>query len=121
MADAKSRTVPITSVPAQWQVMDIGPKTIKNFEAKLLHCKTIIWNGTVGVYEFPKFRKGTSTIARVLANLKATTIIGGGSTAEAVEELGLTHKMTHVSTGGGASLKLLEGKPLPGVDALLDK
>jgi len=119
--EAKSRTVPITNVPKHWQVMDIGPKTIDTFEAKLLHCKTVIWNGTVGVFEFPKFRKGTSAIARMLAGLEATTIIGGGSTAEAVESLGLAHKLTHVSTGGGASLKLLEGKSLPGVDALLNK
>lgn len=120
-ADAKSRTVSINDVPQTWYVMDIGPKTIKQFEAKLSHCKTIIWNGPVGVFEFPKFQKGTAAIARMLAGLDATTIIGGGSTAEAVEGMGLAHKMTHVSTGGGASLKLMEGKSLPGVEALLDK
>ena len=118
---AKSRTVPITDVPSGWYVMDIGPKTIDLFEAKLRRCKTIIWNGPVGVFEFTKFRKGTSAIAKLLAGLDATVIIGGGSTAEAVEEMGLVHKITHVSTGGGASLRLLEGKPLPGVAALLDK
>lgn len=120
-AQAKSRTVPITKVPSKWQVMDIGPRTIETFEAKLLHCKTVIWNGTAGVFEFPKFQKGTRAIARLLASLDAVTIIGGGSTAEAVEGMGLAHKMTHVSTGGGASLKLLEGKSLPGIAALLDK
>ncbi len=120
-AKAKSKTVSINNVPSGWYVMDIGPKTIELFEAKLRRCKTIIWNGPVGVFEFPKFREGTSAIAKMLAGLDATTIIGGGSTAEAVEELGLVHKVTHVSTGGGASLRLLEGKPLPGVAALLDK
>jgi phosphoglycerate kinase len=118
---AKSRTVSITDVPSGWYVMDIGPKTIELFEAKLHKCKTVIWNGPVGVFEFSKFRKGTNAIATALASLEATTIIGGGSTAEAVEEMGLVQKMTHVSTGGGASLKFLEGKPLPGVAALLDK
>jgi phosphoglycerate kinase len=118
---AKSRTVSITDVPSGWYVMDIGPKTIELFEAKLRKCKTVIWNGPVGVFEFSKFRKGTNAIATVLASLDATTIIGGGSTAEAVEEMGLVHKMSHVSTGGGASLRFLEGKPLPGVAALLDK
>lgn len=120
-AKAKSKTVSINNVPSGWYVMDIGPKTIELFEAKLRKCKTIIWNGPVGVFEFPKFREGTSAIAKMLAGLDATTIIGGGSTAEAVEELGLVHKVTHVSTGGGASLRLLEGKLLPGVAALLDK
>ena len=94
---------------------------IELFGAKLGHSKTIIWNGPVGVFEFSKFQKGTHAIAKVLAGLKATTVIGGGSTAEAIEGMGLSHKMTHVSTGGGASLKLLEGKSLPGIDALLDK
>lgn len=120
-AEARSRTVPITEVPSGWYVMDIGPRTVDLFEAKLRKCKTIIWNGPVGVFEFPKFRKGTSAIATLLAGLDATTIIGGGSTAEAVEEMGLVDRMSHVSTGGGASLKFLEGKPLPGVAVLLDK
>ena len=118
---AKFKTVPITNIPAGWYVMDIGPKTIELFEAKLRKCKTIIWTGPVGVFEFPEFRKGTSAIAKVLASLDATTVIGGGSTAEAIEEMGLVHKMTHVSTGGGASLRFLEGKPLPGIAALQDK
>lgn len=118
---AKFKTVSITNIPAGWYVMDIGPKTIELFEAKLRKCKTIIWNGPVGVFEFPEFRKGTSAIAKVLASLDATTVIGGGSTAEAIEGMGLVHKMTHVSTGGGASLRFLEGKPLPGIAALQDK
>jgi len=119
--NARFRTVPVDNVPASWYVMDIGPHTIELFEAKLRKCKTIIWNGPVGVFEFPKFSKGTQAIANLLAGLDATTIIGGGSTAEAVEEMGLTDKMTHVSTGGGASLKFLEGKTLPGVAVLQDK
>ncbi len=120
-AQANSKVVPISNVPAGWYVMDIGPRTIELFEAKLRKCKTVIWNGPVGVFEFPQFRKGTQAVAIALASLHATTIIGGGSTAEAVQELGLVHKMTHVSTGGGASLMFLEGKPLPAIAALLDK
>jgi len=118
---SRSRTVLITEVPSGWYVMDIGPQTIELFEAKLRKSKTVIWNGPVGVFEFPKFEKGTEAIANALASLDATTIIGGGSTAEAVERLGLVDKMTHVSTGGGASLKFLEGKTLPGVAVLMDK
>jgi len=120
-ADARSKVVSIADVPSGWYVMDIGPRTIELFEAKLRKCKTIIWNGPVGVFEFPKFAKGTNAIANLLAGLDAITIIGGGSTAEAVQDLGLVDKMTHVSTGGGASLRILEGKALPGVTALLDK
>ncbi|TET38076.1 MAG: phosphoglycerate kinase, partial [Dehalococcoidia bacterium] len=120
-ANARTRTVSVTEVPSGWYVMDIGPRTVEHFEAKLRKSKTIIWNGPVGVFEFDKFRKGTSVIANLLAGLDATTIVGGGSTAEAVEEMGLVDRMTHVSTGGGASLKFLEGKTLPGVAVLLDK
>ena len=120
-SDARSRTVPIDNVPASWYVMDIGPRTIELFEAKLRKSKTIIWNGPVGVFEFPKFSKGTEAIANLLAGLDATTIIGGGSTAEAVVDMGLAGKITHVSTGGGASLKFMEGKSLPGVAVLQDK
>jgi phosphoglycerate kinase len=120
-ADAKSKTVAIDKVPGDWFIMDIGHKTIDLFEEELKKCKTIIWNGPMGVFEYPKFSRGTASIANTLAGAKATTIIGGGSTAEAVEEMGLTDKMTHVSTGGGASLEFLEGKTLPGVAALQDK
>jgi len=120
-SDARSKVVSITDVPSGWYVMDIGPRTIELFEAKLRKCKTIIWNGPVGVFEFPKFAKGTEALAHLLAGLDAITIIGGGSTAEAVQEMSLIDKMTHVSTGGGASLKILEGKTLPGVAVLLDK
>ena len=120
-ADAKSKTVAIDKVPGDWFIMDIGHKTIDLFEEELKKCKTIIWNGPMGVFEYPKFSRGTASIANTLAGAKATTIIGGGSTAEAVEEMGLVEKMTHVSTGGGASLEFLEGKTLPGVAALQDK
>ena len=120
-ADARSKVVAITDVPSGWYVMDIGPRTIELFEAKLRKCKTIIWNGPVGVFEFSKFAKGTNALAYLLAGLDATTIIGGGSTAEAVQEMNLVDNMTHVSTGGGASLRILEGKTLPGVAVLLDK
>lgn len=120
-SEAKSKVVSVTEIPPTWQIMDIGPKTIKIFEAKLRKAKTIMWNGSLGVFEFPRFRNGTTAIIELLAELDATTFIAGGSLAEAIEELGLTHKMTHVSTGGGATLRLFEGSPLPGVEALLDK
>ena len=120
-SSAKSKTVSIDKVPADWVIMDIGHKTIELFEAELEKCKTIIWNGPMGVFEYPKFSRGTASIAKLLARLKATTIIGGGSTAEVVEEMWLTEKMSHVSTGGGASLEFLEGRVLPGVAALTDK
>ena len=86
----------IDKIPADWIIMDIGHKTIEQFEAELEKCKTIIWNGPMGVFEFPKFSRGTTSIAKLLARLKATTIIGGGSTAEVVEEMWLTEKMSHV-------------------------
>lgn len=120
-AGAINRVVSVDKVPAGWYIMDIGPKTIDSFAAELRKSRTIIWNGPLGVFEFPEFRKGTESIASVLAGVKATTIIGGGSTAEAVQEMGLADKMTHVSTGGGASLTFLEGKPMPAIVALLDK
>lgn len=119
--DAKSKTVSITAVPAAWYLMDIGPQSVSLFEAKLRKSKTVVWNGPVGVFEFPRFANGTKAMANALAGLDATTVIGGGSTAEAVEELGLADKMTHVSTGGGASLRFLEGQPMPGVAVLQEK
>ncbi|MEA3253686.1 MAG: phosphoglycerate kinase, partial [Chloroflexota bacterium] len=91
------------------------------FSHELNKCHTIVWNGPMGIYEIPPFARGTRAIAKLLAHTNATTIIGGGSSAEIVQEMGLTDKMTHVSTGGGASLRLLEGIALPGVEALLDK
>jgi len=119
----KSKTVSIADVPKGWYVMDIGPRTIEVFVPKLRKSQTVIWNGPVGVSELPKFQKGTRAIATALASLGATvtTIVSGGSTAEAVREMGLVDKLTHVSIGGGASLRLLEGKALPGVASLMAK
>jgi phosphoglycerate kinase len=120
-AGANNRVVSVDKVPAGWYIMDIGPKTIEKFGTELRKSRTIIWNGPLGVFEFPEFRKGTEAIASVMGSVDAITIIGGGSTAEAVQEMGLADKMTHVSTGGGASLTFLEGKPMPAIVALLDK
>ena len=121
-ADADSRIVPVNEVPAGWRIMDIGPATVAHFTNRLAVAKTVVWNGPMGVFEFPKFAEGTFAVARVLAGLsQATTVIGGGDSASAVKKSGLADKMTHISTGGGASLEFLEGKALPGVAALLDK
>jgi phosphoglycerate kinase len=119
--EAKSRVVPVGEVPPTWQIMDIGPKTVAIFAAKLRKARTIIWNGSLGVFEFPRFRSGTTAIVELLAKLDATKVIVGGSIAEAIEELSLTDKMTHVSTGGGAALRLFEGSSLPAVEALADR
>ncbi len=121
-ADAATEVVPVDSVPASGIVVDIGPKTIATFEDELRHCRTVVWNGPMGIFEYPAFRRGTHAVAAALAGLRgATTIVGGGSTAEAVEEMSYAGRMTHVSTGGGASLALMEGAELPGVAALLDR
>lgn len=121
-ADAQKRVEKISGVPAGWMILDIGPETIKHFSEVLKSAKTVVWNGPMGVFEFPRFAEGTFAIARVLADLDdATTIIGGGDSAAAVREAGLIDRMTHVSTGGGASLELLEGKDLPGIAVLDDK
>jgi len=113
-------TVAADKIPADAYVMDIGPRTAEAFAAGLQKCGTVIWNGPMGVFEFPAFAKGTERVARALAASKARTVVGGGSTAEAVEALGLSDKMAHVSTGGGASLEFLEGRELPGIAALPD-
>lgn len=115
-----SQVVSALEIPDNAIVMDIGPRTIERYTEELRGCKTVVWNGSMGVFEFPEFRKGTEAIARRLAELDGTTILGGGSTAEAADELGLVDKMSHVSTGGGAALEFLEGKALPGVEALQD-
>jgi phosphoglycerate kinase len=120
-AEAEAETVPATEVPNDLYIVDIGPRTIELFSNELRRCRTIMWNGPVGVYEIPRFGEGTRSMARLLASLNSTTVVGGGSTAEIVEEMGLAGEMTHVSTGGGASLRFLEGATLPGVEALLDK
>jgi len=118
---AEAKTVSVENIPQDWIIVDIGPQTIKEFSEKLRGCKTVFWNGPMGIYETPQFAHGTQAAARLLANLDATTIIGGGSTAELVTEMGLADKMSFVSTGGGASLRFLSGQALPGVEALMDK
>jgi phosphoglycerate kinase len=120
-AGASTRVVPTTNIPAGSHIVDIGPKSIALFQNELRKCRTVMWNGPIGIYEIPQFAHGTAAIASFLATLEATTIIGGGSSAEVVQAMGLTGKMTHVSTGGGASLRFLEGVALPGVEVLLDK
>ena len=119
--DAQSNVVAPNEVPEGWQILDIGPKTVATFESALKSAKTVTWNGPLGVFEMPTFAAGTFDIARLLAQLDAVTIVGGGDSAAAVQQVGLADQLTHVSTGGGASLQFLEGKPLPGVEALDDK
>jgi phosphoglycerate kinase len=119
--EAKGEVVSIDVIPADKKIADIGPQTIEKFCRGLVGGRTIFWNGPVGVEEIPQFAEGTKNLARLLAGLKAVTIIGGGSTAEVFEGLGLADKVTFVSTGGGASLKFLGGEELPGVTALMDK
>ncbi len=120
--DAAARTVRIgDGVPAGWRILDIGPATVERFAAEIKGAKLIVWNGPMGVFEFPNFAKGTNAVAKLLAESGATTVIGGGESVAAVEQAGLAEKMSHISTGGGASLELLEGKVLPGVAALMDK
>jgi phosphoglycerate kinase len=121
-ADAEAKVVPVDEVPAGWMILDIGPATIAHFANRLAAARTVVWNGPMGVFEMPRFAEGTFAIAKALANLsEATTIIGGGDSAAAVEQSGLADKMSHISTGGGASLEFLEGKTLPGVAVLDDK
>ena len=123
-ADATYKVVSHDNVPESWRILDIGPKTIEAFREALADAQTIVWNGTLGVAEMPAFAKGTNALIEILAERTragATTIIGGGDSAAAVEEAGASEKMTHVSTGGGASLEFLEGRTLPGVAALQDK
>jgi len=120
-ADAETKTVSIENIPADWRIVDIGPQTINNFSEELRKCRTIFWNGPMGIYEVARFAKGTQTMARLLADLRATIIIGGGSTAEVVTAMKLADKMTFVSTGGGASLRFLGGEKLPGIEVLLNR
>jgi phosphoglycerate kinase len=119
--NANARTVGVKEVTPGWRILDIGPRTVELFEEKLSGAGTVVWNGPMGVFEFPRFAAGTFALATSLAKTKATTIVGGGDSAAALEQAGLTDRMTHVSTGGGASLEFLEGKILPGVAALEDK
>ena len=119
--DTESKIVKWTEIPADWEGFDIGPETIKMFTDELKTAKTVVWNGPLGLFEFDQFAIGTNAIAKALAELDATTIIGGGDSAAAVKKAGLEDKMTHISTGGGASLEFLEGKKLPGIECLQDK
>jgi len=119
--DTEFKTVDSKDIPADWQGFDIGEKTIELFADALKDAKTVVWNGPMGVFEFSNFAKGTESIAKALSEIDATTIIGGGDSAAAVKNLGYGDKMSHISTGGGASLEFLEGKELPGVAAVQDK
>jgi phosphoglycerate kinase len=121
--DANAQTVDINHIPDGWMGLDIGPDSVKTFQNALADCQSVIWNGPMGVFEFEKFAQGTDAIAHTLADLTdkgTTTIIGGGDSVAAVEKVGVAEKMSHISTGGGASLELLEGKVLPGIAALDD-
>ena len=120
-AEANTQIVAVDKIPAGWRMMDVGPKTLELYKQALNGARLIVWNGPVGVFEMPKFAEGTFALARLLAESGATTVIGGGDSASAVKKAGVAKQMTHVSTGGGASLEFLEGKELPGVAALMDK
>ena len=120
-ANTESQTVKYTEIPDGWEGFDIGQETIELYANELKNAKTVIWNGPVGLFEFDQFAIGTNSIAATLADIDAVKIIGGGDSAAAVEKAGLAEKFTHISTGGGASLEFLEGKKLPGIEALQDK
>ena len=119
--DANSKVVPTMEIPDGWEGLDIGPKTIEKFSAEIKNAKTVIWNGPAGVFEFEKFAVGTKALAAAIAESDAVSIIGGGDSAAAIEKLGYADKVSHISTGGGASLEFIEGKVLPGIDCLNDK
>jgi phosphoglycerate kinase len=119
--DADKKVVTVDAVEPGWRILDIGPETIAEFEEILGDAKTVVWNGPMGVFEMPNFAEGTFAIAQALAALDAVTIIGGGDSASAVKQAGVEDDVSHVSTGGGASLQFLEGEPLPGLEALDDK
>ncbi len=120
-ADAKAVVTDDENISAGFMGLDIGPKSVEIFKNEIKEAKTVVWNGPMGVFEFESFAKGTLAVAETLAEIDATTVIGGGDSAAAVNQLGFGEKMSHVSTGGGASLEFLEGKVLPGIDALDNK
>ncbi len=119
--DAKTQTIDVGPVPDGWRILDIGPQTIENFRKVISAAGTVVWNGPMGVFEMPNFAKGTFEVAKAVADSSAISIIGGGDSAAAIQQSGLAEKITHISTGGGASLEMLEGIQLPGLAALLDK
>lgn len=118
---AETKVMPVGPVPDGWRILDIGPETVENFGKVIKNAKTVVWNGPMGLFETPQFAKGTFGIAQALADSDATSIVGGGDSAAAIQQSGLADKITHISTGGGASLEMLEGITLPGVAALQDK
>jgi phosphoglycerate kinase len=123
-AEANTKTVEADAVPPGWRVLDIGPDTVARYNEEISQAELLIWNGPMGVFEMEPFAGGTRAIAKAMADAAArgaTTIVGGGDSVAAVEQAGLAERMSHVSTGGGASLELLEGKTLPGVAALTDR
>ncbi|GIV64991.1 MAG: phosphoglycerate kinase [Bellilinea sp.] len=120
-AEAESRVMPVGPVPDGWRILDIGPETVASYAKVISAAGTVVWNGPMGVFEFPKFAEGTFGIARAVASSGAISVIGGGESVAAINQSGLAEKITHISTGGGASLEMLEGLELPGVAALLDK
>jgi phosphoglycerate kinase len=120
-ADARHKTVPVGEVPEGWRILDIGPRTVEVFRQALQGARTVLWNGPMGVFEFPAFAEGTRAIAQAIVESGAFSIVGGGDSVAAVQEAGLTDRIGHISTGGGASLEFLEGRALPGVQALLDR
>ena len=119
--DAESKTVKYTEIPADWEGFDVGEETIKEFKEEIEKAKTIVWNGPLGLFEVNQFAIGTNEIAKAVAEADATTIVGGGDSISAIKKAGVQDKITHISTGGGASLEFLEGKKLPGIEALMDK
>jgi phosphoglycerate kinase len=120
-AAAAHKTIPVGPIPDGWRILDIGPESIEHYGKVVKAAKTVVWNGPMGVFEFPEFAKGTFGVAKAVAESGAVSIVGGGDSVAAIQESGLTDKITHISTGGGASLEMLEGLTLPGVAALLDK
>jgi phosphoglycerate kinase len=120
-AEAEPKTVAIDAIEPGWRMLDIGPGTLELYGEALQRCRTVLWNGPMGVFEFPAFARGTLGLAQVVAGLDATTVVGGGETAQAVEEAGVSNSISHVSTGGGAMLEYIEGRVLPGVAALAER
>jgi phosphoglycerate kinase len=119
-APQSARVVDVENVASQVMIVDIGPRTVDAYLAALRDCRAVVWNGPMGIFETPAFARGSFALARGVADLDATTVVGGGETAQLVNDAGVAEEITHVSTGGGASLEMLEGKPLPGVEALMD-